>query len=60
MENKHRRILEENFGEALEGKRIICLPIPDGYRCMEPALADDLKAGPAQHIELPESARRGE
>ena len=23
MEKKHRRILEENFGEALEGKRIV-------------------------------------
>jgi predicted protein tyrosine phosphatase len=55
MEKKHRRILEENFPEALEGKRIICLNIPDEYRYMEPALMDELKAGLSQHVELPES-----
>ena len=55
MEKKHRRILEENFPEALVGKRIICLNIPDEYRYMEPALMDELKAGLSQHVELPES-----
>jgi predicted protein tyrosine phosphatase len=55
MEKKHRRILEENFPAALEGKSIICLHIPDEYRYMEPALMDELKAGLSQHIELPES-----
>src|SRR5664279_225676 len=37
MEKKHRRILEENFLEALVGKSIICLNIPDEYHYMEPA-----------------------
>jgi predicted protein tyrosine phosphatase len=54
MEKKHRRILEENFGDALEGKRIICLHVPDVYRFMEPSLIDELKAGLSQPIELPE------
>jgi predicted protein tyrosine phosphatase len=54
MEKKHRRILEENFPEALVGKRVICLNIPDEYRYMEPALMDELKAGLSQQIELPE------
>jgi len=55
MEKRHRRILEENFQEALVGKTIICLNIPDEYRYMEPALIDELKVGIAQHIELPEA-----
>ena len=55
MEKKHRRILEENFPEALVGKSVVCLNIPDEYRYMEPALIDELKAGLGQHIELPES-----
>jgi predicted protein tyrosine phosphatase len=55
MQKKHRRILEENFPEALEGKSIICLNIPDEYRYMETALMDELKAGLSQHVELPEA-----
>ena len=55
MEKKHRRILEENFPEALVGKSVVCLNIPDEYRYMERALIDELKAGLGQHIELPES-----
>ncbi len=55
MEKKHRRILEKNFPEALEGKRIICLQIQDVYAYMEPALINELKAGLRQHIELSES-----
>ena len=45
MEKKHRRILEENSPEALIGRSIICLNIPDEYRYMEPTLMDELKAG---------------
>lgn len=55
MEKKHRRILEENFPEALNGKQVICLHIPDEYIYMEPALIDELKAGLSQHIEMAES-----
>jgi predicted protein tyrosine phosphatase len=32
MEKEHVRILRKKFGEALSGKRIICLHIPDNYR----------------------------
>ena len=55
MEKKHRRILEENFPEALKGKKVICLHIPDQYHCMQPELVHLLKMGLAQHINLPES-----
>ena len=47
MEKKHRRILEENFPDALARKRVICLNIPDEYRYMEPELIDEPK-GPAK------------
>jgi predicted protein tyrosine phosphatase len=56
MEKKHRRILEENFPEELNGKQILCLHLPDVYHYMEPGLIADLKAAISQHIELPESA----
>ncbi|MCX6883724.1 MAG: protein tyrosine phosphatase [Verrucomicrobia bacterium] len=52
MEKKHLRILEDNFQETLNGKRLICLNIPDEFIYMEPDLIDELKAGISQHIEL--------
>ena len=53
------RILEENFPDALNGKRIICLNIPDVYRYMEPALIDELKAALSEHIQLPSENAEG-
>jgi predicted protein tyrosine phosphatase len=53
MEKNHGRILREKFGEALSGKRIICLHIPDNYRYMEPALIDELKAALADYVGVP-------
>jgi predicted protein tyrosine phosphatase len=44
MEKKHARILREKFGEALDGKKVVCLRIPQVYHYMEPALIDELKA----------------
>src|ERR1700757_407653 len=41
MEKKHKRILEENFGEALQGKSVVCLHIEDVYRYMDPDLFDE-------------------
>jgi len=54
METKHRRILSENFAEALAGKRVICLHIPDNYQYMEPALIDELKAKLSDYVQVPE------
>ena len=54
MEKKHRRILEETFGEAIHGKTMICLHIEDVRRYMDPDLIGELKEGLSQHIELPE------
>ena len=54
MEKKLARMLGERFGEALDGKEIVCLNIPDDYRYMEPALIDELKAKLNEYIQMPE------
>jgi predicted protein tyrosine phosphatase len=54
MEKKLGRILREKFGEAMDGKKIICLQIEDIYRYMDPALIDELKAALSGHVEVPE------
>lgn len=54
MEKKHGRILREKFGEALDGRKIVCRRISDVYRYMEPALLDELKAALSGHVEVPE------
>ena len=52
MEKSHLRKLRQKFGEALEGKEVITLHIPDQYQFMEPELIDTLQTKVAQHIEL--------
>ena len=38
MEKAHRNKLNRKFRSSLNGKRIICLDIPDDYEFMDPAL----------------------
>lgn len=54
MEKKHMRLLNERFGEALRGKCVVCLHIPDIYRYMEPALIEELKGRLSDYLEVPE------
>lgn len=35
MEAVHRRRLKQRFAAALEGKRVVCLDIPDNYDFMQ-------------------------
>lgn len=44
MEKVHRRRLASRFRPHLNGKRIICLDIPDNYEFMDPELVRVLKA----------------
>jgi predicted protein tyrosine phosphatase len=44
MERNHERKLKKKFGSALQGKRVICLGIPDEYDYMDPALVAELEA----------------
>ena len=45
MEKKHTRRLSEKYREALSGKQVVCLNIPDDYDYMDEALVDALWAG---------------
>ncbi len=53
MEEEHVEVLEEQFGEALNGKTVICLNIPDIYSYMEPALIEELKAALREYVQVP-------
>ena len=54
MEETQARLLREQFAELLNGKPVICLGIPDNFRCMEPALIDELKATLSKHFDSPD------
>jgi predicted protein tyrosine phosphatase len=43
MEKRHKQIIVERFAEALKGKEIKVLFIPDEYEYMEPDLVEMLK-----------------
>jgi predicted protein tyrosine phosphatase len=50
MERVHRTKLQTRFKNHLNGKKIICLGIPDNYEFMEPKLVNILKAKVPQFI----------
>ena len=51
MEKSHLSRLRSKFPEAMRGKRVICLHIPDEYSFMQPELIDELQAKLAAHID---------
>lgn len=53
MEKSHLSRLQSKFGEALDGKQVICLHIPDEYEYNEPNLIDDLRATLSAYVKLP-------
>ena len=53
MEKSHLAKLRARFPEALAGKRVVTLHIPDDYEFMQPELLDELRARIALHIDLP-------
>jgi len=55
MEKSHLNRLQLRFPEALDGKRIVVLRIPDDYAFMDPDLIDELKAKVSPHLGLPEA-----
>lgn len=44
MEKAQRTKLSKRFRKFLNGKRVVCLDIPDNYKFMEPRLVDLLTA----------------
>ncbi|MDB6122116.1 MAG: protein tyrosine phosphatase [Pedosphaera sp.] len=53
MEKRHKERMDSKFAEALNGKRIICLHIPDDYECMDPELIQLLKGRLTEYIDVP-------
>ena len=56
MEKSHLSRLRQKFPEAMQGKRAICLHIPDEYEFMQAELIDELQAKLAAHITLPDKS----
>lgn len=55
MEKRHARILKEMFGDALDGKNVICLRINDlTLNYMDPALIDELKSALSHYVDVPD------
>ena len=52
MEKSHLNRLRRKFPEALQGKRVICLHIPDEFEFMQMELIDDLRAKLAPYVTL--------
>jgi predicted protein tyrosine phosphatase len=50
MEKSHRNKLSKKYKPFIQGKRMICLNIPDEYDCMEPALIQQLKRLVPQYL----------
>ena len=54
MEKRHLHRLQQKFHEALAGKRVVCLHIPDDFEYMDEDLIDRLKGGVAPHVDFGE------
>ena len=50
MEKAHRNRLGKKFRAYLNGKRVVCLDIPDEYEFMDPALVRLLKARVTRYL----------
>jgi predicted protein tyrosine phosphatase len=53
MEKRHVHRLRDHFPDALSGKQLICLNIPDDYGFMDPELIEMLKAVLVEHFTVP-------
>ncbi|MEQ1859378.1 MAG: protein tyrosine phosphatase [Chthoniobacteraceae bacterium] len=54
MEKSHLQRLRQKFPDALAGKEIITLHIPDEYEFMAEDLIDELKAKLSPHVNFPD------
>ena len=52
MERSHAARLQQKFGDALDGKQVITLHIPDDYEYMQQELIDELENKVGQYIDL--------
>ena len=56
MERSHLNRLRLKVGDALDGKRVITLHIPDDYQFMQQELIDELQAKVREHVPLPDES----
>jgi predicted protein tyrosine phosphatase len=57
MEKSHHNRLRRKFPEALQGKRVVCLHIPDEYDFMQAALIEEFWAKLGRYLSLPHDGR---
>ena len=50
MEKAHRTHLKHRFGTHLNGKRVICLEIPDDYNFMDAELVEQMQTRVPPHL----------
>lgn len=56
MEKSHLSRIRRKFPEALQGKRVFTLGIPDEYEYMQPELLDELRGKLGPYVMLPDEA----
>ena len=57
MEKSHVNRLQRKFREALRGKQVVCLRIPDEYEFMDEDLLDEFRAKLPAYVTLPDETR---
>lgn len=50
MESRHKKFLQTRFADALKGKSVICLGVPDRYTYMQPELVGLLRQKMAAYL----------
>lgn len=50
MERQHKVKLKQRFAAALQGKKIVCLDVPDRFQFMQPELVNLLQQKVSQHL----------
>ncbi len=50
MEKRHLARLRDRFGDVLDGKRVVCLRVPDDYAFMDEELVGRLREAVAPHL----------
>ncbi|MDM0050350.1 low molecular weight protein tyrosine phosphatase family protein [Variovorax sp. J22R115] len=50
MEKQHRVKLKQEFASSLQGKRVVCLDVPDRYQFMQPELVELLRQKVGQYL----------
>ncbi|WP_444945467.1 low molecular weight protein tyrosine phosphatase family protein [Microbulbifer sp. VTAC004] len=56
MEKSHRNKVMKKFKDLLEGKKLVCLVIPDNYDRMDPVLVRILEDKVSVHVRLQKNA----